>query len=71
MSSAALALFPIACASQSSQTPAIRRYLLCFIAHDGARSVVAFADRDESDERGAQILTLGATVTQAYARGAA
>ena len=68
MSSAALALFPIARVSQSSQTPAIRPYLLRFIAHDGTRAVVAFADREERDERGAQLVALGAAVTLAYSR---
>ena len=58
---------PYSRASQSSQTPAIRPYLLRFIAHDGTRSVVAFANRDERDE---QLLTLGASVTLATARGA-
>jgi len=53
MFSAALALVRVSRASQSSQTPAIRPYLLRFIAHDGTRSVVAFANRDERDERGA------------------
>jgi hypothetical protein len=41
MSSAALALVRMSNASQSLQTPAIRPYLLRFIAHDGTRSVVA------------------------------
>jgi hypothetical protein len=72
MSSAALALVRISSrASQSSPTLAIRPYLLRFIAHDGTRSVVAFADRDERDERGAQLLTQGAAVTLATVRGAA
>jgi hypothetical protein len=70
MSSAALALVRISRTSQSSQTPTIRPCLLRFIAHDGTRSVVAFANRDERDERGAQLLTLGAAVTLATARGA-
>ena len=70
MFSAALALVRISLASQSSQTPAIRPYLLRFIAHDGTRSVVAFANRDERDERGAQLLTLGTSKTLATARGA-
>jgi hypothetical protein len=66
---AALALVRVSRASQSYQTPAIRPYLLRFIAHDGTRSVVAFANRDERDERGAQLLTLGTSVTLATARG--
>jgi hypothetical protein len=70
MSSAALALVRMPHASQSLKTPAIRPYLLRFIAHYGTRSVVAFANRDERDERGAQLLTLGAAVTLATARGA-
>jgi len=70
MFSAARPLVRISRASQSSQTPTIRPYLLRFIAHDGTRSVVAFANRDERDERGAQLLTLGAAVTLATARGA-
>jgi hypothetical protein len=41
MSSAALALVRMSNASHSLQTPAIRPYLLRFIAHDGTRSVVA------------------------------
>jgi len=70
MFSATLALVRISRTSQSSQTPTIRPYLLRFIAHDGTRSVVAFANRDERDERGAQLLTLGASITLATARGA-
>jgi hypothetical protein len=73
MFSAALALVRVSRASQSYQSPAIRPYLLRFIAHDGTRSVVAFAnrdERDERDERGAQLLTLGTSKTLATARGA-
>jgi hypothetical protein len=46
-------------------------YLLRFCAQDGTRAQVAFADRDERDERGAQLLTQGAAVTLATVRGAA
>ena len=70
MSSAALAPVRIACASRSSSIFAIRPYVLRFIGHDGTRSVVAFANRDERDERGAQLLTLGAAVTLATMRHA-
>ena len=56
MLAAALALVRISRAPQSLRTSATRPYLLRFIADDGTRSVVAFARRDESDERGAQLL---------------
>jgi hypothetical protein len=68
MFSAALPPVRASRASQSSQTPEIRPYLLRFITHDGTRSVVAFANRDERDERGAQLLALGASITLATAR---
>jgi hypothetical protein len=68
MSSAALARVRISRTSQSSQIAAIRPYLLRFVAHDGTRSVVAFSNRDERDERGAQLLALGAAVTLATVR---
>ncbi|REG61567.1 hypothetical protein B0G80_4420 [Paraburkholderia sp. BL6669N2] len=71
MFSAALALFPISRTSQSSSAPALRPYVLRFIAHEGTRSVVAFADRAERDERGAQLLALGSAVCLATVRGAA
>jgi hypothetical protein len=70
MSLAALARVRVSCASQSSPISAIRPYVLRFIAHDGTRSVVAFANRDERDERGAQLLTLGTAVTLATVRRA-
>jgi hypothetical protein len=70
MFSAALALVRVSRASQSNQSPAIRPYLLRFIAHDGTRSVVAFANRDERDERGAQLPAHGAAVTLATVRRA-
>jgi hypothetical protein len=62
-------------ASHRSVSPALRYphgrrpYLLRFIAIDDTHSLVAFANRDEHDER-AQLLTLGASVTLATARGA-
>lgn len=71
MYSPALALVRISRASQSLQTPSIRPYVLRFIAQDGTRSQVAFAERDERDERGARLLALGAAVTLATVRGAA
>lgn len=53
-------------------TPALTRsYLLRFRAQDGTRAPVAFVDRNERDERGAQLLTFGAAFTLAYARGSA
>ncbi|WOD18565.1 hypothetical protein [Paraburkholderia kirstenboschensis] len=70
MSSVALARVRSFNASQSLHISAIRPYLLRFIAHDGTRSVVAFANRDERDERGAQLLMLGAAVTLATVRRA-
>lgn len=70
MSSVALALFPASRTSQSSSTPALRPYVLRFIAHDGTRSVVAFSSRAERDERGAQLLALGSVVCLATMRGA-
>jgi hypothetical protein len=70
MSLAALARVRISRASQSSPISAIRPYVLRFIAHDGTRSVVAFANRDERDERGAQLLTLGTAATLATVRRA-
>jgi hypothetical protein len=52
--------------------PAFNRpYLLRFRTQDGTRAQVAFAGRDERDERGAQLLSLGAAVTLATVRGAA
>ncbi|MCI0146662.1 hypothetical protein KNO81_12265 [Paraburkholderia sediminicola] len=48
-----------------------RPYLLRFRAQDGTRAQVAFASRNDRDERGAQFLTLGAAVTLATVRGAA
>jgi hypothetical protein len=68
MLAAALALVRIFRAPQSLPTSATRPYLLRFIAHDGTRSVVAFANRDERDERGAQLLTLGVGITLATLR---
>jgi hypothetical protein len=68
MSLAALARVRSSCASQSSPLCAIRPYVLRFIAHDGTRAVVAFANRDERDERGAQLLMLGTAVTLATVR---
>lgn len=68
MSLAALARGRISCASQSSPISAIRLYVLRFIAHGGTRSVVAFANRDERDERGAQLLLPGTAVTLATVR---
>jgi hypothetical protein len=68
MSPAALAQVHISRISQFSQIPAVRPYLLRFVAHDGTRSVVAFSNRDERDERGAQLLALGAAVTLATVR---
>jgi hypothetical protein len=56
MLAAALALVRISRAPQSSPTSATRPYLRRFIAHAGTRSVVAFANHDESDKRGAQLL---------------
>ncbi|TCG08860.1 hypothetical protein BZM27_09420 [Paraburkholderia steynii] len=71
MFSVALALFPISRTSQSPSTPALRLYVLRFIAHDGTRAVVGFADQAERDERGAQLLALGSVVCLATVRGAA
>jgi hypothetical protein len=51
MSSVALAPVRILCASPSSPILAIRPYVLRFVGHDGTRSVVAFANRSERDER--------------------
>jgi hypothetical protein len=70
MSSTARAPVRLPLASQSSPMSVSRPYLLRFIAHDGTRSVVAFANRDDRDERGAQLLTLGAAVTLATVRRA-
>jgi hypothetical protein len=68
MLAAALALVRISRVPQSLPKSAARPYLLRFIAHDGTRSVVAFANRDERDERGAQLLTCGVGVTLATLR---
>ncbi|CAB3744321.1 hypothetical protein LMG27174_07156 [Paraburkholderia rhynchosiae] len=52
--------------------PSINRpYVLRFRAQDGTRAVVPFADCDERDERGAQLLPFGSTVTLATVQGAA
>lgn len=44
--------------------PALNRpYLLRFRTQDGTRAQVAFASRNDRDERCAQLITLGAAVT--------
>jgi hypothetical protein len=63
---------PSAVISTIIPRPALNRpYLLRFIAQDGTRTQVAFADRAERDERGAQLLTLGCAFVSAFVRGAA
>ena len=52
--------------------PAFNRpYLLRFRTQDGTRAQVAFASRGDRDERGAQMLALGAAITLATVRGEA
>jgi hypothetical protein len=52
--------------------PAFNRpYLLRSRAQDGTRAQVAFASRNDRDERGAQLLALGSAITLATVRGAA